>query len=230
MDPGLRRDDNLLYAETMSLFPPPHLLNSPHWRNLRIGLLGGSFNPPHEGHVHISLVAQRLLKLDCVWWLVSPQNPIKSRHDTAPLLNRMSWCKDLTAHHPSIIVTDIEASLQTTRTHDTLTRLLPRFPSTQFVWLTGLDNALTFHRWHRWQDILRLVATAHVGRPPALDMVRECPLKDLKSQNHTIVRGAAHYCLQPQNTYWILENPMNSAASTVIRAKGSINKPFASGA
>jgi nicotinate-nucleotide adenylyltransferase len=214
----------------MSLFPPPHLLNSPHWRDLRVGLLGGSFNPPHEGHVHISLIAKAMLKLDCVWWLVSPQNPIKSSHETAPFQERMAWCEQLTAQHPSIIVTDIEATLGTTRSFDTLSRLLPRFPSTGFVWLTGLDNALSFHRWHRWRDITNLAATAHIARPPAMDAVRRSPLSGLKSQNHTIVRGAAHYSLGPKNTYWILENPMNSAASTIIRAKGSINNPFASGA
>ena len=132
--------------------------------NLRIGLLGGSFNPGHEGHLHASLLALKQLQLDYVWWLVSPQNPLKPERGMAALEERVASAKAL-ARHPRIKVTAIEAELGTSYTVDTVRRLRRRFPRAHFVWLMGSDNLLQIPRWRRWQDIFRLLPVAVVVRP-----------------------------------------------------------------
>ena len=132
---------------------------------LRIGLLGGSFNPAHEGHVHVSEVARKRLGLDFVWWLVSPQNPLKTSAETAPLDQRMARARDLIAKHPRLRVTDIETQMGTRYTIDTVSRLKTRFPDIHFVWLMGSDNLLAFHRWRNWQRLAHTIPIAIVIRP-----------------------------------------------------------------
>lgn len=121
-------------------------------RGLRIGLLGGSFNPAHEGHLHISLEALKRFDLDRVWWLVSPQNPLKSRAGMAPFAQRLAGARRL-ARHPRILVSDLEARLGTRYTADTLTRLGTAVPRAHFVWLMGADSLASLPRWYRWHDI-----------------------------------------------------------------------------
>ncbi len=133
-------------------------------RGGRIGLLGGSFNPAHDAHRHISLVALRRLKLDAVWWLVSPQNPLKSDKGMAALDKRLARACE-TADHPDIFASAIETELGTRFTVDTIAALKRAFPRARFVWLMGGDNLATFHLWRRWKDIARLVPIAVVARP-----------------------------------------------------------------
>jgi nicotinate-nucleotide adenylyltransferase len=132
---------------------------------LRIGLLGGSFNPAHEGHVHVSEVALKRLGLDYVWWLVSPQNPLKASADIAPLGQRITYARHLVENYPRLRVSDIEAQMGTRFTVDTVTRLKTRFPGLRFVWLMGSDNLLAFHRWRDWQHLAKKVPIAIVTRP-----------------------------------------------------------------
>lgn len=132
--------------------------------NLRIGLLGGSFNPAHEGHRHISLVALKRLELHQVWWLVSPQNPLKPTAGMAPFEQRMQSALT-TAQHPAIHVSDIETQIGTRYTADTLRLLTQRAPATRFVWLMGADNLISFPKWHRWTDIIERVPVAVIARP-----------------------------------------------------------------
>lgn len=134
------------------------------WRDTRVGLLGGSFNPAHEGHLHISLHALKRLKLDHVWWLVSPQNPLKPATGMAPLAERLSSAQNM-ARHPRIMASDIEQDLGTRFTIDTLTSLKSRLPETKLVWLMGADNMVDFPRWRDWQDIARIVPVAIFDRP-----------------------------------------------------------------
>ncbi len=129
---------------------------------LRIALLGGSFDPAHEGHLYASLVALRALDLDYVWWLVSPGNPLKPR--PRPLKDRLARARRA-ALHPRIRVTAIEAGLHTRYTIDTLRALQRRFPRVDFLWLMGSDNLLQFSRWRRWQDIAALMPIVVVRRP-----------------------------------------------------------------
>jgi len=131
---------------------------------LRIGLLGGSFNPAHEGHLHIARVALQRLNLDQVWWLVSPQNPLKSESGMAPLEKRLARAREV-ADDPRIAVTAIEEELGTRYTADTLAKLVRSFPRTDFVWLMGADNLSQIARWDRWQQIFHGVAIAVFNRP-----------------------------------------------------------------
>lgn len=149
----------------MSCAVPDRPAPEPRRRGLRIGLLGGSFNPAHDGHRHLSLVALRTLGLDQVWWLVSPQNPLKAAAGMAGLAQRMVRARRV-ARHPSIRVTDIETRLGTRYTVDTLTVLCRRMPQHRFVWLMGADNLAQLPRWDRWTRLPQLVPVAVFDRAP----------------------------------------------------------------
>lgn len=131
---------------------------------LRIGLLGGSFNPAHGGHRRISLFAREALALDQVWWLVSPGNPLKPASGMAPLAARVASARKQARRAP-IRVTAIERELGTRFTVDTLRALLRRYPRHRFVWVMGADNLAQFHRWRDWRGIARTMPIAVIARP-----------------------------------------------------------------
>lgn len=130
----------------------------------RIGLLGGSFNPAHDGHRDISLAALAYLDLDEVWWVVSPQNPLKPVAGMAPFAERLAGARSM-AQHPRIRVTDIEARIGTRFTADTLRTLVTRFPGCRFVWLMGADNLAQISSWQDWTRIFHLTPIAVFDRP-----------------------------------------------------------------
>lgn len=131
----------------------------------RIGLLGGSFNPAHRAHRRISLHALRALKLDEVWWLVSPGNPLKAgAKDMAPFRARLASARAMARHAP-IRVSGVERRLKTRYTADTLTKLTRMYPKHDFIWLMGADNLDQFHRWERWRRIAAMLPIAVVARP-----------------------------------------------------------------
>ena len=134
---------------------------------LTIGLLGGSFNPAHDGHAYVGETAMKRLKLDYVWWLVSPGNPLKGAGDMAAFAARLKSAGAV-ARHPRFIVTDIERYLGTRYTADTIAALRRRFPGVRFVWLMGSDNLRDFSRWQRWQQIARAIPIAVVQRPGSI--------------------------------------------------------------
>jgi nicotinate-nucleotide adenylyltransferase len=130
----------------------------------RVGILGGSFNPAHAGHLEISRTALRKLGLDEVWWLVSPQNPLKPVTGMAALQDRLRSARTL-AKDPRIRVTSLEHELRTHYTADTLAALRHRFPHTRFVWLMGADNLADISRWERWPQIFEGMPVAVLARP-----------------------------------------------------------------
>jgi nicotinate-nucleotide adenylyltransferase len=130
----------------------------------RVGLLGGSFNPAHDGHRHISLWALRALRLTEVWWLVSPQNPLKPVAGMAPLAERMARARQV-ARHPRIRVTDIERRLGTRYTVDTVAALRRHHPGVHFVWLMGADILVQLPHWYRWTALAQMVPLAVFDRP-----------------------------------------------------------------
>lgn len=131
----------------------------------RIGLLGGSFNPAHEGHVHISREAMKRLGLDQVWWLVSPQNPLKPTKGMAPLNERLAGARAM-AKDTNILVGDLESGLHNTRTAAVVAALARRFPNISFVWLMGADNLAQIPRWWHWTRIFHSVCVAVLDRSP----------------------------------------------------------------
>ncbi|MQX34944.1 nicotinate-nucleotide adenylyltransferase [Roseospira navarrensis] len=147
--------------------PVPRFLSPPPYgdrRRVRIGLLGGSFNPAHAGHRHIGQEALRRLGLDQVWWLVSPGNPLKTGQPMAPLDERLTRAEAV-ARHPRMVPTGIESALGTRYTLDTVRALQTRFPRVRFVWLMGADNLAQFHRWRGWVELMETVPVAVFDRP-----------------------------------------------------------------
>lgn len=142
---------------------PGRIVLPPYAPGMRIGLFGGTFDPPHAAHRAASLLAMRRLALDRVWWLVTPGNPLKDTQRLAPLAERLADARAL-ARHPRIDVTDFEADLGTNYTYATISYLLQRCVGVHFVWIMGADNLRHFHRWDRWRDIARLVPIAVIDR------------------------------------------------------------------
>lgn len=146
--------------------PTPNILRGglPLRPGLKVGLLGGSFNPAHEGHLHISLLALERLGLDEVWWLVSPQNPLKSTLGMAPLDQRLNSAREL-ATDLRIRVLDLETKLGTRYTVETTACIKSLFPQAMFVWLMGADNLTQMPRWRRWTALFATLPIAILGRP-----------------------------------------------------------------
>ena len=135
----------------------------PHARGLRIGLFGGTFDPPHAAHRAACLLAMHRLDLDRIWWMVTPGNPLKNTRGLAPLEKRIAAARAL-ANHPRIIVTGVEAQMRTRYTYDTVRSLIERCPGVHFVWIMGADNLRSFHRWQKWRAIANLIPIAVVDR------------------------------------------------------------------
>ena len=135
----------------------------PHARGMRIGLFGGTFDPPHAAHRAASLIAMKRLDLERVWWLVTPGNPLKDSRGLAPLEERIAAARAL-ARHPRIYVTGLEAGIGAHYTYDTMRYLLRRCPGVRFVWIMGADNLRGFHRWQKWRAIAAMVPIAVIDR------------------------------------------------------------------
>jgi nicotinate-nucleotide adenylyltransferase len=166
---------------------------------MRIGLLGGSFDPAHDGHLYVSRIALRRLKLDYVWWLVSPGNPLKPQ--PAPLDVRLTRAR-LLARDKRIIVTDLESRLGTRFTIDTVAALQRRFPMVEFVWLMGSDNLEQFSHWRRWRDIAARIPIAVVRRPGSV----------LASLHAPLARRLGRLLV-------VLDGPRSPESSTELRAQ-----------
>ena len=130
---------------------------------LTIGLLGGSFDPPHEGHIHISKTAIKIFNLSKLWWLVSPRNPIKDK-PPSNISNRLLASKRIMVH-PSVIITDIEKKLKTKYTFQTLIKIKKMYPATRFIWIMGADNLINFHHWKNWDWIMKNIPIGVMARP-----------------------------------------------------------------
>jgi nicotinate-nucleotide adenylyltransferase len=136
----------------------------PRGQGQRIGLFGGSFNPAHGGHYAVALYALKALKLDWVWWMVSPQNPLKDPAIIDEYGKRLAYTRRI-ARHPRFIVTDIEQQMNTRYSEETLERLKAQSGDAKFVWIMGADSLGQLHRWHHWLDIVDMVPLAVLARP-----------------------------------------------------------------
>lgn len=185
-------------------------------KGMVIGLLGGSFDPAHEGHVHITREALKRMGLDQVWWLVTPANPLKA-HQPAPMAERLARARAL-MRDPRVKVTEIETHLGTRYTADTVARLKAIYPGVTFVWLMGSDNLIGFHRWGRWRDILRAVPVGVLARPGAGVAARNS-VAARTFRAGLVARGES--LARRRAPAWVFVNlPLNAASSTEIRERG----------
>ncbi len=183
-----------------------------------IGLLGGSFDPPHAGHVHITKAALKRFGLDHVWWLVSPGNPLKSK-GPAPLESRLKAARAM-MRHPRVTVTDIETHLGTRYTAQTLLALRTRYPGVRFVWLMGADNLAQFHHWQDWRWIMDHVPVGVMARPGDRISARVSKAARVYAQSK-LPKAAAHMLGRTRPPAWSFVNlPMSDQSSTAIRARG----------
>lgn len=183
-----------------------------------IGLLGGSFDPAHGGHVHITTEALKRFGLDRVWWLVSPGNPLKL-HGPAPLADRLEKARTI-MRHPRVQVTDIEARLGTRYTAQTLAALQARYVGVRFVWLMGADNLAQFHLWQDWRWIMDNVAMGVLARPGDRISARMSVAAKIYSP-YRISGRASHLLARANAPAWCFVNvPMSDISSSAIRASG----------
>jgi nicotinate-nucleotide adenylyltransferase len=185
---------------------------------MTVGLLGGSFDPAHEGHVHITGQALKRLGLDRVWWLVSPGNPLKP-NPPAPMAERLARARAV-MDHPRVVVTGLEARIGTRYTAATLGRLMALYPGVRFVWLMGADNLAGFHRWQRWDWIMKQVPICVFARPGTRLSARGSRAAE-EYERFRIPAEAARSLPRMAPPAWaFLDMPLNDLSSSEIRARG----------
>ncbi|MGR3364983.1 MAG: nicotinate-nucleotide adenylyltransferase [Maritimibacter harenae] len=184
----------------------------------RVGLLGGSFDPAHEGHAHITREALKRFDLDEVWWLVSPGNPLKE-NGPRPMEARLARARAV-MQHPRVTITDIEARLGTRYTAETLGALFHLYPQVHFLWLMGADNLAQFHRWENWDWIMEAVPVGVIARPGERAAARASPAAQVY-RNRRVPGHQARRIMQLDPPAWTLINvPMRAHSSSEIRARG----------
>lgn len=191
-------------------------------KGLRIGLLGGSFDPPHSGHMHISKWAIKEFSLDRIWWLVSPGNPLK-KDAPADLDRRLSACNKL-VNHPKVIVTDLERVFNTRYTAQTLTTLKSQYRGVRFVWLMGADNLAEFHKWDRWQDIMHMLPVGVMARPNQQLAANCSPAARIFRESRLSAQSSTALPFKEAPSWSLLTGPMDDESSSKIRAKGKWSK------
>lgn len=180
-----------------------------------IGVLGGSFDPPHIGHVHISLEALRRFGLDQVWWLVTPGNPLKP-HGPAPLEDRMLACRTLLSH-PRIWASDFEAQAGTRYTSESLAQLQAARPGVRFVWLMGADNLAQFDQWKGWEKILHRVPVGVLARPGQRISARMSKAARIYTPFRIKGRESRRLALADAPAWCFVNVPMRHISSTELR-------------
>jgi nicotinate-nucleotide adenylyltransferase len=191
----------------------------PHTSGMRIGLFGGTFDPPHAAHRAACLIALHRLGLDRVWWMVTPGNPLKNTRGLAPLHERLRAARQL-ANHPRIDVTAFEAELGTGYTFKTVSYLRRHCPGVRFVWIMGADNLRSFHRWQNWRGIANLVPMAVVDRlGPSLYATASAA--GLALARARIPERAARSLADCKPPAWVylhgLKSPLSSTALRAVR-------------
>lgn len=181
----------------------------------RVALFGGSFDPPHDGHRLVAEAAFKALKLDFVWWLVAPQNPLKA-HQPSAMEQRLAATRKL-ASHPKFMVTDEETRLGTKYAVDTIGALKARHPNVHFVWLMGADNLVAMHRWKHWQKLMQSVPIAVYPRPGASEKAAFSPAATRFSATRINPRQAQNLALMPAPAWVMLDGVRSPLASSSLR-------------
>ena len=184
---------------------------------LTIGLLGGSFDPPHEGHVHITKLALKIFNLSKIWWLVCPENPIKNV--TPSDVNSRFLASKKIMKHPSVVITDLERKFKTKYTFQTLIKLKKLYPSTKFVWLMGADNLINFHHWKNWDWIMKNIPVGVLARPEE-QIKAGLSRTAIKFGNYRLPKEKSIILSNYIPPVWTLSTgPMRNISSTEIRKK-----------
>ena len=187
-----------------------------HTNGMRVGLLGGSFNPPHAAHRAISLFAIKRLQLDRVWWLLTPGNPLKNHDGLHALADRAEAARQ-TADDPRIDISCLEAVIGTRYTVDTITHLRRRVSGVHFVWIMGADNLAQFHRWKDWRRIASDVPIAVIDRPPQSFRALAAPAAQALARYRLPENQAARLADQRAPAWVFLTGMKSSLSSTGLR-------------
>jgi nicotinate-nucleotide adenylyltransferase len=191
----------------------------PRWApGQKIGLLGGSFNPPHDGHLLISHLALRRLRLDRLWWLVTPGNPLKENSGLPELSARVAAARAL-IEDPRIVVTGFEAEIGARFTYDTIAWLVRRAPGVHFVWIMGADNLAQFHHWRHWRDIAALVPIAVVDRPGSTLRSVTSRAGATLSRFRAAERDAGRFAMMRPPAFLFMHGPRSPVSSTALRRR-----------
>jgi nicotinate-nucleotide adenylyltransferase len=186
---------------------------------MAVGLFGGSFNPPHQGHQLVSEIALRRLHLDQMWWMVTPGNPLKSRSELAPLSERIAMSETLN-QDPRIKVTAFEQSLEGSYTADTLAFVKARNPQVHFVWIMGADSLKTFHLWQKWRQIASTFPIAVIDRPGSTLSFLSSKMARTFDFARVDEDDAATLWKRPAPAWTFLHGPRSTLSSTLLRAQG----------
>jgi nicotinate-nucleotide adenylyltransferase len=191
---------------------------------MRVGLFGGSFDPVHDGHLQVAREAKRRLGLDRVWWLVSPQNPLKTAQTSKDYDRRLAAVAAL-ARDPGFVISDFERRIGARYTIDVVAALKARHPRVRFVWIMGADNLARFHRWRDWAGILRAMPVAAVARPGDALKARLSPAAS-RFRHARVDPAHATALLEMSPPAWLyLTTRLNESSSTELRARGSAAPP-----
>ncbi|WP_075627368.1 nicotinate-nucleotide adenylyltransferase [Xaviernesmea oryzae] len=182
-----------------------------------VGLFGGSFNPPHAGHQLVADIALRRLRLQQLWWMVTPGNPLKSRSNLAPLSERIA-ASEAMVHDPRIKVTAFEASLPASFTAQTIERIRARNPAVRFIWIMGADNLMSFDRWQRWREIVGKVPIAVIDRPGATLSYLSSKMARTFDYARVDEEDAATLAFRRAPAWTFIHGPRSPLSSTALRA------------
>lgn len=198
-----------------------HYLKMPHAaRGMAVGLFGGSFNPPHAGHALVVEIALRRLKLDRLWWMVTPGNPLKNANELRPLAERIRLSETF-AGDPRIVVTAFEASHHVRYTADTLALVKQRNPGVDFVWIMGADSLRDFHRWERWRRIALTFPIAVMDRPGSTLSFLSSVMAKTFDYARIDEKDASLLARMKPPAWTFIHGPRSSLSSTALRARGS---------
>lgn len=187
-------------------------------RGMRIGLYGGSFDPPHAGHRHVALIALKRLNLDRVWWVVGPGNPLKDQRNLPSSEHRLAAARSV-ARHPKMIVTGFEAELAARFSVDTIRYLVRRCPTVHFVWIIGADSFAIFHRWRAWRHIAALVPIAVIDRPGWTLRAQNGKVASALRRGRVSPRSAAVITTMKPPAWTFISGPRSNLSSTALRDK-----------
>jgi nicotinate-nucleotide adenylyltransferase len=189
-------------------------------KGMAVGLFGGSFNPPHAGHALVAETAIRRLRLDQLWWIVTPGNPLKDHRALAPLAERIRLSEELLDDR-RIKVTAFEAAQRLRYTADTLDFVRDRNRGVDFVWIMGADSLRDFHRWERWRDIATTFPIAVFDRPGATLAFLSSTMAKTFDHARVDEEDAPRLARMAAPAWTFIHGPRSILSSTALRAAGS---------